>query len=244
MSSFKKHFQIFQGVIVLILGLEISLGIRCIILDRGGDKYTANSAVQFIFPFFIVLSFFIFMNSARPIIPYLMERSSVFKKLILTLRPSYSINHENKVSDHEDTTSNDKETVINQIREDSERRYIEKQNAKINAFLKYSHLTMAPHLTNGELLQLDEYIKCFIREENLPDDLITIKTGELKNHDLFHFGWNMANYFERQKQDVVPWLQQVFADLQELEYSYIKGKLHDPQTEKYRFLISKTSLHF
>jgi hypothetical protein len=35
------------------------------------------------------------------------------------------------------------------------------------------------------------------------------------------------------KQDVVLWLQTVFFDLRELEFSYIKGKLYDGQTEKY-----------
>lgn len=50
---------------------------------------------------------------------------------------------------------------------------------------------------------------------------------------MFHFGWNMAHYFGYKKQDVVPWLQQVFKDLQDLEPSYIKGKLYDYQKEKY-----------
>ena len=43
----------------------------------------------------------------------------------------------------------------------------------------------------------------------------------------------MAHYFDHKKQDVVPWLQQVFVDLQDLEYSYVKGKLHDYQTKKH-----------
>ena len=43
----------------------------------------------------------------------------------------------------------------------------------------------------------------------------------------------MAHYFGHKKQDVVLWLQSVFIDLQELEFSYIKGKLHDSQSEKF-----------
>ena len=99
--------------------------------------------------------------------------------------------------------------------------------------MEYSRLTMTPHITDDELLRLDEYIRCYAVEESLPDNLIPIKPDKLKNPDMFHFGWNMAHYFDYKKQDVVSWLQSVFLDLRELEFSYIKGKLYDMQTRKY-----------
>jgi len=71
------------------------------------------------------------------------------------------------------------------------------------------------------------------REESLREITPVKPTKPLKNPDMFHFGWNMAHYFDFPKQDVVPWPQQVFANLQELEYSYIKGKLYDTHTRKY-----------
>ncbi len=60
-----------------------------------------------------------------------------------------------------------------------------------------------------------------------------IRPQKLKNADLFHFGWNMAHYFCRPKQEVVSWLKSVFAPLAELEDSYIKGKLYSPQTRQF-----------
>ncbi len=92
---------------------------------------------------------------------------------------------------------------------------------------------MAPYITDDELLRLDKYIDCYAREESLPKDIIPLKPKELKNPDIFHFGWNMAHYFEYDKKDVVPWPQLVFVRLSELSFSTIKGKLYDYQTQKY-----------
>ena len=123
---------------------------------------------------------------------------------------------------------------IEDIRQNTEKQQIEKQVAKINQFLEYSHLAMAPYITDDKLLRLDEYIRCYAEEEYLSNNLIPIKPDKkLKNPDLFHFGWNMTHCFNFPKQDVVPWLQQVFLNLQNLEPSYIKGKLYDKQTRKY-----------
>ena len=57
--------------------------------------------------------------------------------------------------------------------------------------------------------------------------------GDVYKRQLFHFGWNMAHYFGRPKQEVVPWLKSAFAPLAELEDSYIKGKLYSPQTRQF-----------
>ncbi|EKC67146.1 hypothetical protein LEA_09455, partial [human gut metagenome] len=63
-------------------------------------------------------------------------------------------------------------------------------------------------------------------QESGSTELTPIRPQKLKNADLFHFGWNMAHYFGRPKQEVVPWLKSAFAPLAELEDSYIKGKLY------------------
>lgn len=88
--------------------------------------------------------------------------------------------------------------------------------------------------------RLRDCIARYAREETLPDDLTPIRTEKLSNFDLFHFGWNMAEYFDiGRKYEVVPWLQKVFANLKELEPSYIKGKLYTSETK--RFTIPNTT---
>ena len=70
-------------------------------------------------------------------------------------------------------------------------------------------------------------------QESGSTELTPIRPQKLKNAELFHFGWNMAHYFGRPKQEVEPWLKSAFAPLAELEDSYIKGKLYSPQTRQF-----------
>ena len=219
----KINSHIILLMIVFIVGLAIAMLGRLIFLEKGTDAGTANLTFVIILGVCIVAYLVIIATLAHAIVPWIMKRLPNKKKSIQTTVP--------------DSVPGEKEETpklsIEDIRQDSERRYLEKQNAHINLFLEYSHLTMAPFVTDDELLRLDEYIQCYAREEAFPNNPIPIKPKKLKNPDMFHFGWNMAHYFDHKKQDVVPWLQSVFFDLSELEPSYIKGKLYDTQIRKY-----------
>jgi hypothetical protein len=219
----KINSHIILLLIVFVVGLAIAMLGRLIVLDKGADAGTANLTFVIILGVCIIAYLIILATLAHVIVPWIMKKLPSKKKFVPT--PT------------ENSVSTEKEEVSKQsaedIRQNYTRVYIEKQNEKINLFLKYSHLTMTPHITDDELVRLDTYIRCYAGEESLPENLIPIKPGKLKNPDIFHFGWNMAHYFGHKKQDVVSWLQTVFFDLRELEFSYIKGKLYDGQTEKY-----------
>ena len=199
---------------------------RLIVLDKGADAGTANLTFVIILGVCIIAYLIILATLAHVIIPWITKKMPNEKK--------------SEPAIMENSVSNEKEKKPEQSTEDIRQNFVrcqvEKQNAKINLFLEYARLTMAPHITNDELLRLDEYIRCYAGGESLPDNLIPIKPDKLKNPDIFHFGWNMAHYFDYKKQDVVSWLQSVFLDLRELEFSYIKGKLYDTQTEKHTIL--------
>lgn len=105
---------------------------------------------------------------------------------------------------------------------------------KLAVFREYMHFVMGSHVSESELARLDEYVELFAREAALPQDFVPIKPERLKNPDLYHFGWNVQNYFKvGKREDVVPWLQRVFAPLRDLEFSTIKGKLHDGYTQRH-----------
>jgi hypothetical protein len=198
---------------------------RRIMLEKGFDTGTANLTFLIVLGICVVGYLIILSTLSHTIVPWVMKKLPKKKE---STAVAIQENHD---------VSNEKEETLAQsiedIRLNADKLYIEKQTSKINLFLEYSHLTMASYITDDELLRLDEYIRCYVREESLPNNLTPIKPNKLKNPDLFHFGWNMAHYFDFPKQDVVPWLQQVFNSLQKLEYSYIKGKLHDSQTKKH-----------
>jgi len=105
---------------------------------------------------------------------------------------------------------------------------------RLAPFREYTHFAMGQYVSEVELARLDGYVELFAREVPLPSDITPIRPERLKNPDLYHFGWNMQNYFKvGKREDAVPWLQKVFAPLKDLEFSTIKGKLHDPQTRRH-----------
>ena len=221
----KISSHIILSLIILIVGVTISMIGRIVMLEKGFDTGTANLTFLIILGICIIGYLIILAALAHTIVPWVMKKLPRKK----TTTPTVIQNDDNVSSEKEEM----QEQSIKDIRLNAEKLCTEKQNAKINLFLEYSHLTMAPHITDDELLRLDEYIRCYAKEESLPNNLTPIKPNELKNPDMFHFGWNMAHYFGYDKQDVVPWLQLVFLDLRKLETSTIKGKLHDSQTRKH-----------
>ena len=219
----KINSHIILLLIVFVVGLLIAMLGRLIVLDKGADAGTANLTFVIILGVCIIVYLIILATLAHIIVPWIMKKLPNRKQSAPTAI-------ENNASDEKEETP---QQSAENIRRNYTRSYMEKQNAKINLFLKYSRLTLAPYITDDELLRLDEYIRCYAGGESLPDNLIPIKPDKLKNPDMFHFGWNMAHYFDYKKQDVVPWLQSVFLDLRELESYTIKGKLYDTQTRKY-----------
>ncbi|MDR0332364.1 MAG: magnesium transporter [Dysgonamonadaceae bacterium] len=213
MDYHKINSHIILLLVVILVGLGVATLGREIALEAGRNVGTANLIFLIVLIVCAIAYLIIMATLAHIIVPWIMKKLPSKKKSAPPIT-------ENNVPTED-------------IRQNHTKAYIEKQNEKINLFLEYSRQTMTPYITDDELFRLDEYIRCYAVGESLPQNLIPIKPAKLKNHDIFHFGWNMAHYFGHKKQDVVSWLQSVFIDLQELEFSYIKGKLYDHQTEKY-----------
>lgn len=218
----KINSHIILLLIVFIAGLAIAMIGRLIVLEQGVDAGTANLTFVIIFGVCLIIYLIIMATLAHAIVPWIMKKLPDKKKPMVVIA--------NDISNERKRTQ---KPSIEDIRKDAEKRHIEKRNEEIDLFIEYSHLTMAPYVTDDELYHLDSYIELYARGESLPDNLTPINPKTLKNPDMFHFGWNMAHYFDYDKQDVVPWLKQVFFQLRNLEDSTIKGKLYDTQTRKY-----------
>lgn len=204
----KINSHIILLLLVIIVSLAIAMIGRRIVLENGFDEGTANLT------FVIILGVCAIATLAHVIIPWIMRKLPNRRKF--EQKAIYA------------TTTNEKEKTLeiaNQSRQTFEELQIEELNEKINIFLTYSHLSIALLITNEELLQLDKYIECYARKIDLPENITPIKTKRANNNDIMRFGWNMANFFDYEKQEVVPWLVRIFTELQELEPSYIKGKL-------------------
>ena len=182
----KINSHIILLLIVFVVGLTIAMLGRLVVLNKGADTGTANLTFVIILGVCIIVYLIILATLTHIIVPWIMKK-------LPNKKHSSPTTTENNVSNEKEEMP---KLLAEDIRQNYTRAYIEKQNTKINLFLKYSHLTMAPYITNDELLRLDEYIRCYAEGESLPDNLIPIKPNKLKNPDMFHFGWNMAHYFD------------------------------------------------
>ncbi len=231
----KINSHIILFLIVIIVGVTISMIGRRVMLERGFDTGTANLTFVIVLGVCIIAYLVILATLAHTIVPWVMKKLPKKKTAPIAEPEDNALNE----TIPEEAEQGQKDESLSQlinvdtIRQDSEKCYKEKLANQIEMFIEYSHLTMAPYVTNNELLLLDGYIECYARNTSLPDNLIPIKPKRLKNTDIFHFGWNMAHFFDiGKKYEVIPWLKIVFSDLRELEYSSIKGKLYSTQIKK------------
>lgn len=216
----KINNHIILLAIAIIVGLFVAMIARLTILAKGADTGTANLVFLIAFGICAVVYLVIMVVFSHVIIPWIEKKIPEKKQYIADTETAQPI-------------ENTPAANVERIKQDADRQYAERLKEKVRLFQRYSHRTVGPYVTSDELARLDRYIECYARQETYPADLAPIRPEKLKNVDLFHFGWNAANYFGQQKQEIVPWLKTVFIPLSELEDSYIKGKLRDYQTEKY-----------
>ena len=212
--------------IVVVVGLLVSMVARLVILAKGADTGTAN--LVFIIVMGICMIFYLTVMAAfSSVADFVADK--IFPKIAGKNLPTA----ESGIIEPADNIS---EKDIEQIKQEADKRFIERQKEQIELFRRYAHREVGPYVTSDELVRLDRYIEYYALQESGSTELAPIRPQKLKNADLFHFGWNMAHYFGRPKQEVVPWLKSAFVPLAELEDSYIKGKLYSPQTRQ--FIIS------
>ena len=209
--------------IVVVVGLLVSMVARLVILAKGADTGTAN--LVFIIVMGICMIFYLTVMAAfSSVADFVADK--IFPKIAEKNLPTA----ESEIIEPADNIS---EKDIEHIKQEADKRFIERQREQIELFRRYAHREVGPYITSNELVRLDRYIEYYALQESGPTELTPIRPQKLKNTDLFHFGWNMAHYFGRPKQEVVPWLKSAFALLAELEDSYVKGKLYSPQTRQF-----------
>lgn len=209
--------------IVVVVGLLVSMVARLVILAKGADTGTAN--LVFIIVMGICMIFYLTVMAA-----FSSVADFVADKIFPNIAGKNLTTAESEIIE---TADNISENDIEHIKQEANKQFIERQREQIELFRRYAHREVGPYITSNELVRLDRYIEYYALQESGPTELTPIRPQKLKNADLFHFGWNMAHYFGRPKQEVVPWLKSAFAPLAKLEDSYVKGKLYSPQTRQF-----------
>ena len=196
-------------IVMAVAALTIAVAARFICIRSGCDIGTANLV------FIIILGVEVIM--------YLILMKVIifqFEKLIAWRKSKKEV----KNTVIESTKVSTEESVHDQI-------VRERFEELIAIFQEYTQKSFGRYITTDEIKKLSKYVELFAREQSL-ENIIPVQTSrhQISNNDLYHFGWNMWNHFKNNRQDqtqecVVAWLKVVFANLSEVEFSTIKGKL-------------------
>lgn len=212
---------------VIIAGLIVAASGRWIALGKGADTGTAN----LIFLIICGIAGIVYLTLVT-ILSHLL--TPVFAKLQAKKEP-VTVVHEDapeseQIPEQQPTEESPAFAPIEELKQIAEAKQVRRTAEQIRTFHEYTHYVVGPYVSTEGLSRLCDYIELYALGEELPKDITPIHTKKLLNYDLFHFGWNMAEHFNvGKKYEVVPWLQFVFANLRDLEPSYIKGKLSTPR---------------
>ena len=131
----------------------------------------------------------------------------------------------------ENATAQPPPLSLENIRNEHLQRKIKEQEEKLNIALNYTRKTFAPYVSDEHIELLCNNLKIYADKLDLKT-LHPIKIGkELSTTDIFHFGWNIWNYFKAGKQvDIARFLKNVFPDiLKDVEVETIKSHLKDDE---------------
>jgi len=151
----KINSHIILLLIVSIVGLTIAMVGRLIVLEKEIDTGTANLTFVIILGVCVIAYLIILATLSHVIVPWIMKKLPNKKRTAIIITDDNVLNEEKRIQ----------KPSIEDIRKDAEKRHIEKQNEKINLFIEYSHLAMAPYVTDDELYRLDSCIELYARGE-------------------------------------------------------------------------------
>ena len=243
------HFKYFEYIVIYLSVLLVCvIGgalARISFLGKGGDEYTANivfwsiTALSILFYALIILFLDGIIVLFRKIFPKKSSSENSTEDLIPSENPENGGERQKQII-AENTpiylVENSEENVVNQTTESVNLESIRKtqlqqkqqnESVKLQIALDYSRNQFALYVTDDDLDALCNAVSLYSKNEKIPND-ISVHTKELSNLDLYHFGWNIWNYFRPIKQEEISkLLKTVFVSLDDIDLDSIKAHLKD-----------------
>ena len=142
--------------IVVVVGLLVSMVARLVILAKGADTGTAN--LVFIIVMGICMIFYLTVMAAfSSVADFVADK--IFPKIAGKNLPTA----ESGIIEPADNIS---EKDIEQIKQEADKRFIERQKEQIELFRRYAHREVGPYVTSDELVRLDRYIEYYALQES------------------------------------------------------------------------------
>ena len=137
--------------IVVVVGLLVSMIARFVILAKGADTGTAN--LVFIIVMGVCAIFYLTVMAAfSSVADFVVDK--ILPKITRKNAPAV----EAKITEPADHVS---DMDIEQIKQEVDKRFFERQKEQIELFRRYAHREVGPYITSDELVRLDRYIEYY-----------------------------------------------------------------------------------
>ncbi len=206
-----KHFEnIVKYLPVLIVCLLIGVLGRLHFIAKGADEFTVNV----VFIIFIGLGISIYAIFGL-----------IFNELIDRMLKSFVKNVKTNLSDKQTSAQN-----FEKIREEQQAIISDIHQAKIETAIHYTKQQFALYTSDDDLKLLCENVILYLKNQDF-ENVKSIKVNSLSSLDIYHFGWNIWNYFKVTKQEkIAHFLKIVFTEtLNGVEVESIKRHLKDDE---------------
>lgn len=239
------HLKFFEYIVIYL-----SVLLACIVggalarisfLGKGGDEYTANivfwsiTALSILFYALIIL----FLDGIIVLFRKVFPKKGSSVNFIPSENPENIGERQKQIIDENTPiylVENSEKNLVNQTSESVNVESIRKtqlqqkqqnESVKLQIALDYTRNQFALYVTDEDLDALCNAVSFYSKKERIPNG-ISVHTKELSNLDLYHFGWNIWNYFRPIKQEEISkLLKAVFVSLDDIDLDSIKSHLKD-----------------
>jgi len=234
-----KYFE-YIAVYLSVFLVCVFVGIigRMVLLEKGADEYTAGVffwiSTGFGVLMFAILSLFLNELAVSILNGFLKSKKNGSNESQIASKDLEEIEMEgqNVFVGLEFSEGKNSARDVELIREELQNVIKNQKQAKIDTAIRYAQQVFALYATDDDLNQLIKNIIIYAEAINF-EKIKPVKVKDLSNLDLYHFGWNIWNYFRVGRQDrVAQFLKMTFHDaLKDVEENSIKTHLKDDENK-------------
>ncbi|CEJ70929.1 MULTISPECIES: DUF2214 family protein [Chryseobacterium] len=243
------HLKYFEYIVIYLSVLLVCvIGgalARISFVEKGGDEYTANivfwsiTALSILFYALIIL----FLDGIIVLFRKIFPKKGSSENSTVDIMPSENLENvgekqkqiidENTLiysfeNSEENSVSQTIESInLESIRKTQLQQKQQNESVKLQIALDYTQNQLALYVTDEDIDALCNAVSLYSKNEKIPND-ISVHTKGVTNLDLYHFGWNIWNYFRPIKQEEISkLLKSVFVSLDDIDLDSIKSHLKD-----------------
>lgn len=232
-----KYFEYITVYLsVFLVCIFIGVIVRSVLIEIGVDQYTAGVffwiSSGFGILIFAILNLLFNDLAERLLKRFLKVKENKSPKSTIP-REDFEILQEKQLDalvEPELAENKNSDIDIELIREQQQNIVKNQRRARIDSAIRYAHKQFALYTSDDDLKQLRENLIIYAEDLNF-EKIKPVKVKDLSNLDLYHFGWNIWNFFRVSRQErAAKFLKLSFADaLKDVEENSIKTHLKDDE---------------